>query len=233
MHDNHDYENEHRPSRIHGLGIIHLITPELESKLNLELHPRPKNLRYSKKIFLEQNISKKHLESKVLGYLAGIAAEFYVLTELNKFQDKKDAEVESFWISQQGQDALEKATHIIITMVDKYGMYNKEIFLAQNQDALARRASARFSQSETYSYNQLLLNRKKTFLNIMNEQNKEGVLINWRFLDFWIWQTTNKLFYSKMIPKWSKSRTKSTQKTSDEYFYTNQGFDIYKDITVI
>jgi len=208
-----------------GLGIIHLITPELESKLNLELHPRPKNLRYSKKIFLEQNISKKHLESKVLGYLAGIAAEFYVLTELNKFQDKKDAEVESFWISQQGQDALEKATHIIITMVDKYGMYNKEIFLAQNQDALARRASARFSQSETYSYNQLLLNRKKTFLNIMNEQNKEGVLINWRFLDFWIWQTTNKLFYSKMIPKWSKSRTKSTQKTSDEYFYTNQGFE--------
>jgi len=189
-----------------GLGIIHLIMPELEPKLILELNPRPKNLRYSK---IEKKIVnkvdrqiKRNLESKVLGYLAGIAAEVYVLTELTKFQGKSNEE--SFWISQQGQDALEKATNIIINMIDNYGMYNKEVFLSQSH-----KVELKSNITENYSYNQLLRNRQTSFLNIMNE----NVNINWRFLDFWIWQTTNKLFLHK------------PNIHSYEYFYTNQSFE--------
>ena len=214
-----------------GIGIIHSLVEELPDPLSLELSPRPKNLRYVKMEKKVQKLAfeisnKQILKSKVLGYLAGIASEFYVFKELSSLQNRK----ESFWMSQQGIDDLEKATQIVRTMLVDYGMFGHPILALSYNPLGMNSTSKRFNSLESYSYNNVYNSLQEDFLGFVNEEEdrEKPIRMNWRFLSFWSWQLTSQNLYAKDLPKWGKSyideKTQEDQEVlvGDDYFHKNQ-----------
>lgn len=214
-----------------GIGLIYSFLPELPNQLCLELHPRPKNLRFLK---LEKQLktlqfdisNKKILEAKVLGFLSGIAAEFYVFNELSSINKTG----EFFWVSQQGVNDLEKATKIVTTMIDTYGMFDSSIIALNFNPFVMNSTFKRFSVLESTSYNKVWNLIQDDFLSLVNEEEdrEKPIRMNWRFLSFWSWQLTSQNIYLKDVPKWSKSYVDEEiledQQVliGDDYFHKNQ-----------
>jgi ATP-dependent Zn protease len=223
-----------------GRGIIHSLTPELKNLLSLDLKVRPKNLRYQKiekqvKPLRSQITNKKILEARILGYLSGFIAEYYAFIQL----DPSEKFNKQFWLSQQSNLDLEKATNLVAAMVDDYGMYNTSFFIAANASFEINSTNKRFNASEIDGYNQMWLSTQDYFTNIMNEEEdkEKPIRMNWRFLSFWVWDLTNQVYSSKKIPKWGKScideKSQEDQESlvPDNYFHKNQLFQIDSNYT--
>ncbi len=214
-----------------GIGIIYSLIENLPNPLLLELSPKPKNLRYVKMEKKVQKLAfeisnKQILESKIVGYLSGTASEFFVFTELTKFQKKS----EPFWISQQGIDDLEKATQVARTMMKDYGMFGHSVLALSYNPLSFNSTIKRFSALEAYSYNNVLNSLQDDFLRSINEEEdrEKPIRMNWRFLSFWSWQLTSQNLHVKDLPKWGKSyideKTQEDQEVlvGDDYFHKNQ-----------
>lgn len=214
-----------------GIGIVYSLVKHLPDPLSLELTPRSKNLRYVK---LEKKVkklsfeisNKQILESKIVGYLAGSASEFYVFNQLSSIQKKGEA----FWMSQQGIDDLEKATKIARTMMEEYGMFGHSILALSYNPLNFNSTVKRFNSLESYSYNNVMNLLQDDFLRFVNEEEdrEKPIRMNWRFLSFWSWQLTSQNLYAKDLPKWGKSyideKNQEDQEVlvGDDYFHTNQ-----------
>jgi cell division protease FtsH len=205
-----------------GIAIISSLFFQIPNQLVLSLQQRPKNLRFKKIEKIEQRtISNiENFEIKLLGYLSGVAAEFYIFKQLSFCHNTK----EKFWLSQQGVSDLEQATNLLNRMINKYQMYIN-YFCDKNQNYLnSSSLFKRFNSLENYSYNEVWDSLNMNFLRSLNGEKEQNTQLkmNWRYLGFWVWQITNQQVYEKNVSPWGKPSIDENSFLFDKYFHKNQ-----------
>nr|YP_002600953.1 cell division protein [Pyramimonas parkeae]ACJ71078.1 cell division protein [Pyramimonas parkeae] len=153
------------------------------------LENRPKNQRYLRLENEEQKMQfdylpKKYLEIQLIEYLIGIATESFILNKISS----------EFWLSQQGEKDMQKATNLIHKMVSDYAMEIDHFFFEKSYNTVFEK-----DWGEFWSLFQ------KEWNNYLQDKKDRGIKMDWRFFESWAWLETNQIYTQRNSFLWNES----------------------------
>jgi ATP-dependent Zn protease len=175
---------------------------ELEAPLLFFNEPE-KNIRYKKaQNQIQKNylayLPKKSLDIHLMYSLIGITAEKFFLQKL-----KVDAETPFFWLSNQCEADLQDAYLLCENMSKKYLTLSSNSLIGDHPYA--------FGQTQT-KWQIFWQFSKEEFQNTLFSESEQQFVSNWRFLPFWVWESTENIYSKKSEPLWLQAfATKKNQ----------------------
>ncbi len=116
-----------------GKMLIHYLLPRHPNTVVVHLWPRIKNTRYlhitkSLQKEISQFSRRSDLETRIMGFYAGKAAELLILGQTSA-KTIKTPEASPLWMSDLGYDDLSFANYLAYIMIDKWYFYSKKVAL--------------------------------------------------------------------------------------------------------
>tara|TARA_B110000259_G_scaffold171783_1_gene203573 strand:+ start:69 stop:2537 length:2469 start_codon:yes stop_codon:yes gene_type:complete len=201
----------------------------------LFLENRPKNPRYQKlenegKKTQFEVLPKKYLKIELIKCLIGVAAEFYLLERFslkpNEMIKKPVQKNNLFWLSHQGENDLQEASHLVSEMIHQYGMIDDEIFFQKT-----RLDHSSFLGSQTGNWENFWIFFQNEFTNYFMEENDKPIQMNWRFFKSWSWLETNQIYSQRRNLPWDESildekKQENKESISPDLFYRSMNLEI-------
>jgi ATP-dependent Zn protease len=175
---------------------------ELEAPL-LFLNEPEKNIRYKKAQNQRQKnylayLPKKSLDIQLMYSLIGITAEKFFLQKL-----KIDPQTPSFWLSNHCEADLQDAYLLCEDMSKKY--------LTLSSNCLIGDHTYRFGQTQP-KWQFFWRFSNEEFKNTLFSESDQQFANNWRFLPFWVWDSTENVYSQMSEPLWLQAfATKKNQ----------------------
>jgi len=174
-------------------------------------------------------LPKKYLKIELIKCLIGVAAEFYLLerfTQKSKTVQKNNL----FWLSHQGENDLQEASHLVYEMINKYGMIDDDIFFKK-----IRVDYSSFLSGQTENWEDFWMFFQNEFTNYLMEENDKPIQMNWRFFKSWSWLETNQIYSQKRNLPWDESildekKQENKESISPDLFYRSINTEIGNEI---